>query len=197
MNFTPSSAYRGYLAMITKVLELPTTLFLPDEKSGEKRETQICYRMRIQGKSISLEGFALRQQNNDNMTLTEVHAEEAFTSNRHFWIGSPQHLYKDYDLIKDKKSGKLSWAAAYDRDIFNEVFFVDLNDSIVTLSFSVAFLERINAEPVIVNKPGLASIVAAGATGASTAGHTLNDGPHDIPPAGAKVSFGDTATPQL
>lgn len=74
--------------------------------------------------------------------------------------------------------GRLAWAATYDREPVNETFAVMLNEPIVSLTFSRAFLERWMEEAPC-------KIVDF-----STLTHTLDDFPKDPIPVNAVPSFG-------
>lgn len=117
---------------------------LPDEKGLRKKQT-IFYKVSIEGDTVSLIGYTISQTEQGNYT-TEIIAEEEFMLKRHFWIGDPKIVFTDYNGVNDKKLGSLVWAATTYRANGYSNFYVDLNDPIVTITYSLKLLDKLSIE---------------------------------------------------
>ena len=176
-QFVPSSKYKKFVAAICKMQDLFTTIHASDAISPERKERQVFYVLRTDKDSISLYGYIVHPAGADYATLTEIHPERDFYLKQNFWIGAPQHIFKDYDPVKDKKLGHLAWAAAYDREQINETFCVALGDPVLMMTFNRPFIERWMEEA-----PSKIVDISV----------TTDDVPKDAPPAGATPFFGTT-----
>ena len=176
--FVPSSKYKKLVVAICKMQDLFTTVHASDSVSPERKERQVFYVLSTDKNSISLYGYIVHPAGIPHAALTEVHPERDFYLKQNFWIGAPQHIFKDYDPVKDKKLGHLAWAAAYDREPINETFSVALADPILMLTFNRPFIERWMEEA-----PSKIVDISV----------TIDDVPKDAPPVGATPHFGPTS----
>lgn len=180
-TFIPSSEYRRILTALCKIQDLFTTVHATDTVDTDRKERQIFYSMSAQGDQITLSGYIVHPSTTVSEYLTEVHPEREFCVNDRFWVGAPQHIFKDFDPLKDKKLGRLAWAATYDRETMYETFKVALSSPIVTMVFSKLFLDRwIETAP--------AKVIDT-----SVLNHTLDDLPKDAVPAGIPTFGNKTA----
>lgn len=178
-RFVPSSTYKKLVVAICKMQDLFTTVHASDSVSPERKERQVFYVLSTDKNSISLYGYIVHPAGTPHAALTEVHPERDFYLKQSFWIGAPQHIFKDYDPVKDKKLGHLAWAAAYDREPINETFCVALADPVLMLTFNRPFIERWMEEAPT-------KIVDISVT--------TDDVPKDTPPLGTVPYFGPAAT---
>lgn len=179
-QFVPSSEYKKLITGICKMQELFTTIHASDSVCSERKERHLFYVMRVDGDSLSLYGYITHPSDMPpHEKLTSIHPERDFYLNQNFWVGAPQHVFKDFDPVKDKKIGRLAWAATYDREPVAETFAVALAEPVVMLTFNRAFVERwVEEAPVKI-------------VDFST---TIDDTPKDAPPFNTVPYFGTNVT---
>jgi hypothetical protein len=136
-----SSEYRKYILAICKLQEPVTSVYLYEDKV-EKTEKQIFYLAKINGEKINLTGYFLYAPAEGNRSISKIVPEIEFIQHGDFWIGATSAIFKDYTTSTDKKLGKLSWTAAYERELVYPELYVDLNEPIIEMSFSLSQLER-------------------------------------------------------
>jgi hypothetical protein len=146
MKYVLSTEYKRILALICKIQKPTLVLHIPDPVTGDKKETNIFYKLRINGEQISLQGYAMQTIQPENGNLALIVPEVAFYTNGDFWVGAPSKVFKDFAPNVDKRNGDLSWAAAFDREVNYAEFYVDLNNPIIELIVPIVIIEKFSAE---------------------------------------------------
>jgi hypothetical protein len=176
-TYVTSVEFKNLLKSICAFQTLTTRVYIPDA-NGLKKECSVFYKMRIEGSLVTLEGFVVNTTDLDNGSY-EIVAEEEFMTARNFWVGDPKQVYTDYLPTSDKRAGSLVWVAAYDRETLYAKFFVNLNDPIVNIKFSIKQLEKLNADAITISR------TTASSNQAGVLNTTLNDSPSDPIPKDA------------
>ena len=205
-SFISAKVYRNYLNLLLKMIDLPTTIQLSLD-GLEPKEHTVFHRMLLVNYNCTDGIFipALKVSSFIAMKTTEplpdvhyylVDPEVEFIDKQFFWAGSPIKLFKDYSPMFDKKYGKLSWCASYERDLNFPTFVINENMVLMEATYELSILDLLEASEISkpkaifvgsVDEDGNVTPVSANLSLVSNM--TMNDGPHDIAPLNAVPSF--------
>ena len=145
----------------------------------------IFYKAELNESSLTLNGYGISFT--DELPLescTIIQPEEVFFSAREFWCGAGEAIYADYKLNPDsekqaeKNFGRLCWAASTQRKTKFDTFSVDLNDRLISVTFS---LDLLNEMAAVADKKEAAKV---------TLTSTIPDSTLDRAPVGLKPTTG-------
>ena len=196
--FISALVYRKYINLLSKMVDLPTTIQISLDGKEQKEHT-IFHRMFLENYGatdgifkpcLKVTGFIVTRQGDlpDSPDLMLIDPEIEFNKNHEFWAGAPVKLFNDYMPMADKKYGKLSMCASYDRDLAYPTFMINETMPIIESSYPLSVLDLLEASESSKPRPLFVGTVDedGNVTPPST---TLNDGPIDTPPANAVPSF--------
>lgn len=210
-EFISSRVYRDYLVLLSKLVDLPTAIILA--YPGEKiKEYTIFHRMFLENygrtdgvllPTLKVDSYAVIPQGidsdiqttfSDGKLLVSIDPEYDFNQNGIFWACAPQRIFKDYMALNDKKYGKLSWCASYDRDLYFPTFNIIECEPLFSSSYPLEMLKLLDIDSAPAEEKPKATFVgsvdldgnfidAGMPKGANNT--TVLDGPIDLVPAGA------------
>lgn len=203
-QFISSTVFRQAVNLLTRMVDLPATLQL--NRDGEVKECVIFHRMILVnyhnaptnsaqsdlGAYLEVTSFPVSDYDLERKLSTNervVDPEFDFNQEFIFWAGNPMRVFKDYSPLNDKKFGKLSWCASYERDLFFPRFVINEEKPLFTSRFTLESLALMDV-PEEKRKIFVGSVDEDGnVTAPRVLSNTVNDGPRDMPRKNATPYF--------
>lgn len=196
-QFTPSSLYRKYLALLLKIIELPGNL--PTDNHGSTATDALVFHkmvlcdhtstnflfpptLTISSYLVYTEGMLVPKEN----VLRVVDPEYSFYHEGEFWIGNTNKVFKDYTQMVEKKYGNKVWLVTHERESAFGNFSINEEEKLFELKIPLSTLDHlvqkeeirkfvgtIDEDGVFTPPPG--AVIST----------TVNDGPINTPPSSA------------
>ena len=208
-SFISAKVYRNYLNLLLRMVDLPTSIQLSLD-GLEPKEYTMFHRIHLENYNCTDGIFipTLKLSSFVALKTTEplpdehhfmIDPEVDFIDNQYFWTGAPIKLFKDYSPMFDKKYGKLSWCASYERELNFPTFMINENMVLMEASYKLAILDLLDVTEAAKTKPTFVGSVDEDGNVTMPSGFslvlngnlntTLNDGPIDMAPANSVPSF--------
>jgi hypothetical protein len=154
--FISSIVFRNYLNLLCKLIDLPTSLQLVFPGTAVKEYT-VFHRMTLKDygskdglfvPTLEVKSYAVHELSSlttdEEYKLMLIDPEIAFSEDGVFWSGAPMKIFKDYSAMLDKKYGKLSWCASYERDLAYPQFVINENEPLFSSQYVLSALEMLS-----------------------------------------------------
>lgn len=197
-TFISAKQYKKYLTLLTKLIDLPTSVMLPTDE-GVPKESLIFHKMVLHAYNIDtpmldVESYVIYPAEAKidlfGQETISIDPEIEFHERGIFWVGSSEKIFTDSAAVIGKKQCKFSWLSSYEREVAYQTFDIGPTPFFVS-TYPLRVLDALQTDES--KKPKAVFVGTVELDGrvipAVTRNHTLNDGPQDMPTLGARPNF--------
>lgn len=159
-NFISTRHFRKYVSLFSKLLNLPDSVKLIHD--GKLREFTVFHRFEllnfiskdgglVTGRaSLSVMSYPIftaaeitTEPAVSDAAFTRIVPEFAFNAESIFWAGAPQRVFKDHQVVSDKRFGAFAWCYAYERELNFDEFYVNYDLVLNQMTVFLDVLEKL------------------------------------------------------